>query len=104
MLKYHKLGTELSSQVFYSLSIVILFENSLEKVSRLLLFLIRILKGYLGCKYTKFLEALRPALLILCYNTEANGIITIISRNIVNTLLRHDAGNLSVMLETACDL
>jgi len=37
-----KLRTELFSQVFYSLSIVILFENSLEKGTRLLLFLIHI--------------------------------------------------------------
>ena len=33
------LCTELSSQIFYSLSIVMLFENSQKKVARLLLFL-----------------------------------------------------------------
>ena len=39
-----EVGTELSSQVVYSLSFVILFENSLEKVARLLLFLIHVSK------------------------------------------------------------
>ena len=50
--------------MFYSSSIVILFENSLEKVARLLLFLIHVSKGsreLLGRQYSPFLEAPRPA-------------------------------------------
>ena len=52
--------TELSSQVLYSLFIVILFENSREKVARLFLYSIRISNGscaLLGRQYTPLLEA-----------------------------------------------
>ena len=51
---------DLSSQVLF-LSTVTLFENSLENVARLLLFLIHVLKGscpLLGRQYIPFLEAL----------------------------------------------
>jgi len=54
----------MSSQVCYSLSIVIMFENSREKVARLLLYSIRILNGprlLLGRQYTPLLEAPKPA-------------------------------------------
>jgi len=63
--------------VFYSLSIAILFENSLEKVARLLLILNYILKGShppLGRQYSPFLEAPRLTSSIVCYNTQANAI------------------------------
>ena len=43
--KHHNLRTELSSWVFYSLSIVILFENSQEKVARLIKFMYQ--KGHI---------------------------------------------------------
>jgi len=54
-----------------------LFENSLEKVARLLLFLIHVLKvsyPFLGRRYTSFLEAPRSTLLIPCYSTQVNAI------------------------------
>ena len=64
-------------EVFYSLSIVILFENSQGKVARLLLYSIRISNGsrpLLGHQFTPLLEALKPIPSIPCYNTELNTI------------------------------
>ena len=67
----------LSSQVFYSLSIVILFKNSREKVARLHLYSIHISNGshpFLGYQYTPLLEAPKPTPSIPCYNTQVNAI------------------------------
>ena len=64
--------------MFYSLFIVILFENSHKTVSRLLLYSIRLLNGsrsLLGCQYiTPLLEAPKPAPSIPGYNTQVNAI------------------------------
>ena len=59
------LCTELSS---HSLSIVILFENSRGKVTRLLLYSICQVTPFLGHQYTPLLEVPKPALSISCYN------------------------------------
>ena len=58
---YHKLCTELSSQVYS-------FENSREEVARLLNSLIEQITPFLGCQYTPLSEAAKPTLSILCYN------------------------------------
>ena len=85
--------------MFYSLSIVILFESSQEKVARLLLYSICALSGsrlLLGCQCTLLLEAPKPAPLIPCYNSQVNAII-ILPGNIVmcwGALLR-DVGSLT---------
>ena len=56
---------------------VIWFENSREKVARLLLYSIRISNRshpLLGCQYTQLLEAPKPTLSIPYYNTQVNTI------------------------------
>ena len=75
----HKLWKELSSQVFYSLSIVILYKNSLEKLPSYRYFnsLIKGSMFVLGCQYTPFLEAPRPATPIPCHNTQESSCCTI---------------------------
>ena len=86
--------------MFYSLSVVILFENSQEKVARLLLHSIHVSNGscpHLGHQYTPLLEAPKPSLSISCYNTQLNAIknLLYLSGNIVvcwGTLLR-DVGS-----------
>ena len=62
----------------YSLSIAILFENSREKVARLLLAIfnlhIKQVTPLLGRQYTPLLEAPKPTLSIPHYNTQVNTI------------------------------